>query len=471
MHKKKVHILLWLILAVACLFSLALIFRLIRRPPLGVITNIEPVRPGDRILILAPHPDDEAIGCAGIIQQALDRGADIRILYFTNGDTNQLAFIVYEKRITFRKGEFIHMGKVRRAEAIKAMKFLGVDEDKLIFLGYPDVGTFTIFRGFWQADKPYKSLATRVSSVPYKENFSFGKPYTGESILEDIKSIVRQYRPTKIFVSHPTDWNNDHKALNLFLQIALADLKQELPPPKIYPYLVHWGKWPLPRHYRPGLHLSPPKEFRGSALSWSKYELAPQEIEKKHKTILCYKSQTESSAFYLLAFARKNELFSDFPEINLCPEKQKKQISSKERPRSFFGFSKGRAGSDTLPGGAGYVNYALSGDSLSLRINKGINNHRILKTAIYLFGYSHKTPFAQMPKIFLATRQNKFKMRDGRKVINPQGMVIELGPKELILKVPLGILGNPDFILASVRTNAGGICVDSRGFRKINLKR
>lgn len=471
MNKKIIFILLCLILTAAYVYFRLHPSALTRESQSSGIDNIEPIKHSDRILILAPHPDDETIGCAGIIQEALRVGADTHILYFTNGDTNQLAFIVYEKRITFRKGEFIHMGRVRKTEATKAMKLLGLEEDNLIFLGYPDFGTFAIFREFWRPDRPYKSVATRVSSVPYKENFSFGKPYVGESILEDIKNILKKYQPNKIFVSHPADYNNDHKALYLFLQIALADLKQELLAPKIYPYLVHRKGWPLPRHYHPELSLSPPEEFRGSTLCWSRYELAPQELEKKHKAILCYKSQTESSAFYLLSFARKNELFADFPEIDITSPTQEKQISLNKRILSFFDLSKETSDSDTLIKNSCSVSYTLNDNSLLIRINKERNIQRTFKSVIYLFGYSDKTPFAQMPKILIITKYNKFKMRNGKQVINPQGVIIELEPEELILKIPLNILGNPDFILASVRSNVGGSCVDSRGFRKINLRR
>ena len=61
----------------------------------------------DRVLILSPHPDDEAIGTAGVIQRALKQNAKIRVVCYTNGDSNQLAFIVYEKRLTFKKAEFL----------------------------------------------------------------------------------------------------------------------------------------------------------------------------------------------------------------------------------------------------------------------------------------------------------------------------------------------------------------------------
>ena len=56
--------------------------------------SLEPFKKGQRVLILAPHPDDEAIACAGVIQQALKAGAKVKIVYLTNGDHNELGFIV-----------------------------------------------------------------------------------------------------------------------------------------------------------------------------------------------------------------------------------------------------------------------------------------------------------------------------------------------------------------------------------------
>jgi hypothetical protein len=39
----------------------------------------------DMVVVFAPHPDDEVIACAGIIQQALGRGARVKVLAITNG--------------------------------------------------------------------------------------------------------------------------------------------------------------------------------------------------------------------------------------------------------------------------------------------------------------------------------------------------------------------------------------------------
>lgn len=411
---------------------------------LPTIGNLEPIQKKDRILILAPHPDDETIGCAGIIQEALKVGADIRVVYLTNGDHNQVAFIVYEKRLTLKKGEFIHLGEVRRKEAISAMQLLCLNEKNLIFLGYPDFGTFTIFYRYWQESKPFKSLLTHISAVPYKENLSFGAPYKGESILKDFKSVLLNYKPNKIFVTYPIDTNVDHKAFYLFLEVALADLEKELPKPKIYPYLIHWLGWPLPRHYHPELGLEPPKEFFDSLIGWYEFDLTAECLEKKHQAILCYKSQTESSAFYLLAFGRKNELFLDYPEIKLTLN----PLDAKGR-----------------------ISYSMADNSFLIHIAKPEElSKEVFSTLIYLFGYNHKIPFAQMPKIRIITKHNRFKVYDAGKMIKPEGIDLELNAEELILKIPLKILGEPDFVLTIVRTSPKIAPINAMSFRKINIK-
>ncbi len=182
MHRKQTKLFILTALVFASCFY-------IRSTVLAEPLALERLTKEDRILILSAHPDDEAIGCAGIIQEALDKEAKVKVAYLTNGDHNQLAFIVYEKRLVFRKGEFIHMGEVRRKEAVRAMSSLGLSLEDIIFLGYPDFGTFVMFTRYWKSSKPFKSLLTRINKVPYPENFSFGASYVAENILSDIKFI------------------------------------------------------------------------------------------------------------------------------------------------------------------------------------------------------------------------------------------------------------------------------------------
>ncbi|MGC9066690.1 MAG: PIG-L deacetylase family protein, partial [Candidatus Ratteibacteria bacterium] len=42
----------------------------------------------ENIIVFAPHPDDEIIGCAGIIQECLEKQGTVYVVYLTNGDHN-----------------------------------------------------------------------------------------------------------------------------------------------------------------------------------------------------------------------------------------------------------------------------------------------------------------------------------------------------------------------------------------------
>jgi len=439
----------WIMTRIVTWFTLFFIALSVARGYSAVqINNLEPFKKTDRILILAPHPDDETIACAGVIQEALKKKSQLKIVYLTNGDHNEIAFIVYERRLTFKQSEFIHMGQVRKKEAIIAMKTLGVNENNLIFLGYPDYGTFAIFSQYWQDSKPFKDALTRISAVPYKDNFSFGAPYKGENILGDLKKVLSNYKPNKIFVSSGADVNVDHKSLYLFLQVALRDLNKEYPMPKVYPYLVHCAGWPLPRRYHPELGLMPPEKFLDSQISWQKLELNPEQLDKKYKAVLCYPSQTRSSAFYLFSFCRKNELFADHPVIEL-----KKQVSLKGQSQSE---------ADT--------NYAIEGHFFLIRIKKTDKITSKLNLIIYLFSYSRKTPFAQMPKLRIITKYNKFKIFSGKSQIKPANVSLEADSETITLKLPLQLLADPDFILVSIKDHRGNLPVDLSGFRRIEIK-
>jgi len=440
---------------------------------------IENIKNSDRILILAPHPDDEAIGCAGVIQEAVANGAKVKVAYLTSGENNEVAFIVYEKRLTVRKGEFLHMGEVRQSESIEAMKLLGIDKENLIFLGYPDFGTFKIFTQYWNPKKPFWNLSTRTSSVPYKVSPSYGAPYSGESILADLKKILLDFKPTKVFVSHPADVNVDHKALNLFLEVALLDLGDQLSRPKIYPYLIHCVGWPLPRHYHPELPLDPPNKFLNSQIIWNRFDLSPERLNKKHQAILCYKSQTETSAFYLLSFARKNELFGEYPFITLD-----KHYSLKGRMAAFSGYPETPESDEHLKENSlskddlenkSEVSFSVLDGNLVMHISKPKSLINRFATLTYLFGYSKKVPFAEMPKLLIITKFDKFKIINGKKIIKVEGASLEFLPDKINFKIPLKALGDPGYIITSVKAylgkdHGGSLSIDAIGFRTIEIK-
>src|SRR5581483_5998079 len=195
--------------------------------------------PQDRVLILAPHPDDEILGTGGVIQSALAAKAQVKIVFLTYGDYNMWSFTVFKKHPVFFPAGMRAMGEVRRQEAINASRTLGLDKSNLMFLGYPDHGTLNIWCYNWNSAKPFRSGLTKARGVPYKDAYHVNAPYAGNSIVHDLEQIFSDYKPTQIFVTNAADENPDHRAIYLFARIALWELEKSLSP-ALHPFLIHY---------------------------------------------------------------------------------------------------------------------------------------------------------------------------------------------------------------------------------------
>jgi LmbE family N-acetylglucosaminyl deacetylase len=80
-----------------------------------------------RVLVVAPHPDDETIGCGGTIAQLAAKGAEVRVVVVTDGEGSLLAGC-----------GTADVGRLRRRRVTEACRRLGVS--RLAFLGLPDGG-------------------------------------------------------------------------------------------------------------------------------------------------------------------------------------------------------------------------------------------------------------------------------------------------------------------------------------------
>lgn len=78
------------------------------------------------ILVIAPHPDDETFGCGGLITQKIQDGADVYILFLTNGE-NSLPTLSQELIMDNR-----------RQSAFNAVKAMGVSETNVLWMDLPD---------------------------------------------------------------------------------------------------------------------------------------------------------------------------------------------------------------------------------------------------------------------------------------------------------------------------------------------
>lgn len=416
----------------------------------------------DRVLILAAHPDDEVIGAAGVIQEALKKGSKIKVVFFTNGDQNEMSFIFTKKRFAFRKDQFLQLGEARIKESLGALQLLGLGKEDIIFLGYPDFWTLEILNYYWESKKPFRSIFTRISKVSYPEAFSVDAPYVGESILGDIESIILDFKPTKIFVSHPSDNNKDHKSLYLFLKVALWDLEDKFEKPQIFPFLVHFGGWPRPRGYYPDLSLDPPEKL--NEVLWQKLLLTKEEVKAKYNTILFYKSQNAYNPSYLISFARKNELFGDYPPIKL------KETVSGEIAWYYFREENQYNSGMALRKDISSLAYAIKGGNLYVKMVLKRKIDKDFGISIFLFGYNKNIAFAKMPKINILIDIFGLHIKNKKEKIFDKSCKLTTVGRESILEVPLSVLGNPDYILSSAKTKGSGLPKDETAWRVIELE-
>ena len=150
-------------------------------------------------------------------------GLPIRVVFLTYGDNAETAFIAYRKRPVVRGKSVQAMGLVRHGEGLAAAGVLGLRPEQVTFLGYPDFRTLVMWAEHWGDCEPCSSMFTQTNVVPYENAFRPGTPYRADEILADIESILREFQPTKLFVSHPADHNPDHLSLYLFTRVALVE--------------------------------------------------------------------------------------------------------------------------------------------------------------------------------------------------------------------------------------------------------
>lgn len=269
------------------------------------------IGPGDRLLVIAPHPDDEAISCGVTIQKALQAGAGVHVLLLTLGDAFGFAVAPVGRRGAARRTD--GLGPARYRESLRALEHLGVDTSCVIALGYPDRGLAALWGRHWSLAAPYRSPYTSCAASPYSESFTPGAPYAGEALLADLTAVLQKVRPTLCLYPHPHDAHTDHAAASAAVTYALELLGEQETWARhcrrLY-YLVHRGAWPSPRGPNIRLPLRPPARIEELGDRWFEVVGEEPELKAKYRAILMYRSQIPPLGRFLTSFARSNEIFA-----------------------------------------------------------------------------------------------------------------------------------------------------------------
>ncbi|MBQ7453448.1 MAG: PIG-L family deacetylase, partial [Selenomonadaceae bacterium] len=169
---------------------------------------------GTRVLVLAPHPDDEINVAGNMILTLAAAKAEIFVAYSTNGDFEQSA-------------------DVRAREAVDALKILGVPREKIIFLGYGDTfngkGNPHIFSATTPTTSPAGHSETYAAEnfVDYaKKTFGRHSPYTRKNFKRDLKNLLLELRANIIFCVD-FDSHADHRALSILFEEVMGEILSE----------------------------------------------------------------------------------------------------------------------------------------------------------------------------------------------------------------------------------------------------
>lgn len=83
----------------------------------------------DKVLVVAPHPDDEVLGCSGLIQRLLSEGKRVDVVILSGGGKSHAGCCKIEESMLIES---------RRNLSRKAAGILGLPLESLHFLNYPD---------------------------------------------------------------------------------------------------------------------------------------------------------------------------------------------------------------------------------------------------------------------------------------------------------------------------------------------
>src|SRR5262245_9245416 len=208
----------------------------------SAFAQLSPTR-SESVVIFAPHPDDEVIGCAGIIMQALARGARVKVVDITSGDGFDAAAagLTHKKVEEVGPDDFFALSRLRQTQSRNALEILGGKADDLIILGYPDGDLGNLYDS--TGDKVVRQQSTKKNetyALIQKDYHSsaHGEPalYQRSSVLGDLAELLATLQPTEIYVTDETDGHVDHRAAFRFVRDAAQQIGYK---GAVYTYLVH----------------------------------------------------------------------------------------------------------------------------------------------------------------------------------------------------------------------------------------
>ncbi|MGP1664542.1 MAG: PIG-L deacetylase family protein [Rhodanobacter sp.] len=168
--------------------------------------QLPPLSTQTRLLVVAPHPDDETLAAGILIQQVCAAGGTVIVLLLTDGDNNPWPQRWLERRLRIGALERQSWGQRRRAEMAQALQRLGVPASALHRLGWPDLG---VTAALWP---------------------------TPQAAVTRLREQMMSFQPDLVVAPGLGDRHPDHGSAHVVVQLALATLATQ---PTLLTYVVH----------------------------------------------------------------------------------------------------------------------------------------------------------------------------------------------------------------------------------------
>lgn len=120
-------------------------------------------------LVIAPHPDDETIGCGAMIARKRAAGVAVHVVVVTDGRHSHTSRVIAPHRLA----------ELRAEESVRACGLLGVNRPDVRFLRYEE---YTLFE-------------------------------RGAELSSDLGDLIGEFEPDEVVMTSELDWHVDHQAV------------------------------------------------------------------------------------------------------------------------------------------------------------------------------------------------------------------------------------------------------------------
>lgn len=196
------------------------------------------------LLIIAPHPDDEVLGCGGLIKQIKDKGGKVYVLFLTVGDTDD-----------YRK-EGMSSGSERMSEIDNVAKFMKYNDYRIAFPGnkyhlrLDQIAQLDLMKELENGPLSLNKIQPTIVATPYLSDYNQDHRAATMALFGATRPAPHDQKPLQRVIlgyeSVPTAgwWDSSASKMNLYLHLSGEELKAKMKGLELYSSQVRTGNHP-----------------------------------------------------------------------------------------------------------------------------------------------------------------------------------------------------------------------------------